>query len=178
MNTSGWRWVGSVPSMQGEISHWWPLTDGGLTARCNTDPREYQVSPHYTLHRLFQLPMLPPLIGKHAQNNVETLLLKNIKSSLFDFIFCRALPFGWECFHRSFFHQFSLIIFYSLVLSTVSLEKNRAFITPTFPWPYEKQLCFIFTGLRCIHNQFEGLAFSAVKLVAFSTKNSGWNCLI
>lgn len=49
--------------MQGEISHWRPLTDGGLTARCNTDPREYQVSPHYTLHGLFQLPMLPSLIG-------------------------------------------------------------------------------------------------------------------
>lgn len=55
--------MGSVPCMQGEISHWQPLTDGGLTARCNTDPREYQVSPHYTLHGLFQLPMLPSLIG-------------------------------------------------------------------------------------------------------------------
>lgn len=53
MNNSGWSWLGSVPSMQGEISHWWPLTDGGLTARRNTDPREYQVSPHYTLHSLF-----------------------------------------------------------------------------------------------------------------------------
>lgn len=178
MNTSGWRWVGSVPSMQGEISHWWPLTDGGLTARCNTDPREYQVSPHYTLHRLFQLPMLPPLIGKHAQNNVETLLLKNIKSSLFDFTFLPCITVWLGMLSSIIFSSVFFIIFYSLVLSTVSLEKNRAFITPTFPWPYEKQLCFIFTGLRCIHNQFEGLAFSAVKLVAFSTKNSGWNCLI
>lgn len=59
MNNSGWRWVGSVQSMQGEISHWWPLTDGDLTALCNADPREYQVSPHYTLHRVFQLQRYP-----------------------------------------------------------------------------------------------------------------------
>lgn len=66
--------MGSVPSMQGKISHWWPLTDGGLTARCNTDPREYQVSPHYTLHRLFQLPMLPSLIGTTGSVQAENIV--------------------------------------------------------------------------------------------------------
>lgn len=126
MNTSGWRWVGSVPSMQGEISHWWPLTDGGLTARCNTDPREYQVSPHYTLHRLFQLPMLPPLIGRHAQNNIETLLLKNIKSSLFNLTFLPCITVCLGMLSLIIFSSVFFDNFYSLVLSTVSLEKKQS----------------------------------------------------
>lgn len=62
--------------MLGEISHEWPLTDGGVAARRNTHPPEYLVSPHYTLHSLFQLPVLAPLTGQPKQPERTRLMLK------------------------------------------------------------------------------------------------------
>lgn len=74
--------MGSLQRMQGEISHWWPLTDGGLAARRNTNPPEYLVSPHYTLHRLSQLPVLAPLTAaaRTHKTHVSRMLLTHTAS--------------------------------------------------------------------------------------------------
>lgn len=174
MNTSGWRWVGSVPSMQGEISHWWPLTDGGLTARCNTDPREYQVSPHYTLHRLFQLPMLPPLIGRHAQNNVETLLLKNIKSSLFNLTF---LPCITVCLGMLSLIFFSSVFFDNfLKLSFVYSKpgkKTEPSSLPPFPGPMKNSSALFSQGCIAYTISLKGSLFLLLNWLPFLLKTVG-----
>lgn len=117
--------MGSVPSMQGEISHWWPLTDGGLTARCNTDPGEYQVSPHYTLHRLFQLPMLPLSDWNNSGNKLKTPLLWNtdFKRKLFNLIFL-ALDQLWFLFIAPVFH-INELFFHGFVVQFLSNRQTK-----------------------------------------------------
>lgn len=124
--------MGSVPSMQGEISHWWPPTDGGLTARCNTDPREYQVSPHYTLHRLFQLPMLPFSDWNNRGNSKttttkkKTLLLQNpnFKTKLLIRFFCRSISslFGCASIAASTFFNKSQSLYLNAFSGLLSLQ--------------------------------------------------------